>query len=105
MNARAMPPLKNLSRSADEAGAFLKALANPQRLRIVCLIAERERPVGELAEAAKLKQSAVSQHLALLRREGLLSARRQGKAVYYQLTDRNVASFLSLLQAKFCRPE
>jgi len=105
MNTKAMPPLKNLSRSADKAGAFLKALANPQRLRIVCLIAERERPVGELAEAAELKQSAVSQHLALLRREGLLRARRQGKAVYYQLADRNVASFLSLLQAKFCRPE
>lgn len=98
-----MAKLTNLSSSADKAGAFLKALANPQRLRIVCLIAERERPVGELALATNLKQSAVSQHLALLRREGLLSATRKGKSVYYKLADKHVANLLVLLQSKFCR--
>ena len=60
-----------LNRSAEKASDFLKSLANPNRLRILCLIMEGERPVGELAEAIGITQSATSQHLALLRSEGL----------------------------------
>jgi DNA-binding transcriptional ArsR family regulator len=95
--------LKDLRESADRASIFLKSLANPQRLRILCLIMEQERPVGELAEAVELNQSAVSQHLALMRREGLLKTRREGQTIYYQLADRNVTRFFGLLEDMFCK--
>ncbi len=94
--------LEDLREAADRASSFLKSLANPQRLRIMCLIMEKERPVGELAEAVELNQSAVSQHLALLRREGLLKTRRDGQTIYYQLADRNVMKFFSLLEDMYC---
>ena len=93
----------DLREAADKASAFLKSLANPQRLKIMCLIMEKERPVGELAEAVELNQSAVSQHLALLRREGLLKTRREGQTIFYQLADRNVMKFFGLLEDMFCR--
>jgi DNA-binding transcriptional ArsR family regulator len=95
--------LEDLRESADKASSFLKSLANPQRLRIMCLIMEQERPVGELADAVELNQSAVSQHLALLRREGLLKTRRDGQTIYYQLADRNVTKFFGLLEDMFCK--
>jgi ArsR family transcriptional regulator, virulence genes transcriptional regulator len=95
--------LADLRESADKASSFLKSLSNPQRLRIMCLIMERERPVGELAEAVELNQSAVSQHLALLRREGLLKTRRDGQTIYYHLADRSVVKFFGLLEDMFCK--
>lgn len=95
--------LEDLRESADNASSFLKSLANPQRLRIMCLIMEKERPVGELADAVELNQSAVSQHLALLRREGLLKTRRDGQTIYYQLADKSVIKFFSLLEDMFCK--
>jgi DNA-binding transcriptional ArsR family regulator len=95
--------LDDLRQSADNASAFLKSLGNAQRLRIMCLILEKERPVGELADAVELNQSAVSQHLALLRREGLLKTRRVGQTVFYQLADKKVSKFLNLLEEMFCK--
>lgn len=97
--------LDELHNAADNASALLKSLANPQRLRILCLIMEQERPVGELADALDMQQSAVSQHLALLRREGLLKARRDGQTVYYQLTGSNIAPLLDVLAGMFCQPK
>ncbi len=94
--------MMELCQSADEASTFLKSLANPQRLRIMCLILEKERPVGELAEAVELNQSSVSQHLALLRREGLLKTRRKGQEIYYQLADKKIVRFFALLESMFC---
>lgn len=94
--------LSDLRQAADSASSFMKSLANPQRLRIICLIMEKERPVGELAEAVELNQSAVSQHLALLRREGVLKTRRVGQTIYYQLADKNVMKFFAVLEEMFC---
>ena len=97
--------LQVLSEASDKASSFLKSLANAQRLRILCLIMEGERPVGELAEAIELNQSAVSQHLALMRREGLIKSRREGQTIYYQLADKNVAQLFKLLENMFCKPK
>jgi len=97
--------LSDLAEASDRASSFLKSLANAHRLRILCLIMEGERPVGELAEAVELNQSAVSQHLALMRREGLIKARRDGQTIYYQLADRNVAQLFKLLENMFCKPK
>jgi DNA-binding transcriptional ArsR family regulator len=93
-----------LNRSAEKASDFLKSLANPNRLRILCLIMEGERPVGDLAEAIGINQSATSQHLALMRREGLVKSRREGQTIYYQLADKNVGRTLKLLSDLFCPP-
>lgn len=96
--------ISELNRSAEKASDFLKSLANPNRLRILCLIMEGERPVGELAEAVGINQSATSQHLALMRREGLVKTRRDGQTIYYQLADKNVSRTLKLLSDLFCPP-
>ena len=76
-----------MTSAADEASALLKALANRHRLIIVCQLIERERSVGELAQALGIRDSTVSQHLALLRKDGLVSARRDGQTIWYSIAD------------------
>lgn len=96
--------LNELNESAERASSFLKSVGNAHRLRILCLIMQEERPVGELAEAVGLNQSAVSQHLARMRQEGLIKSRRDGQTIYYQLADKNVARLIKLLESIFCGP-
>ena len=97
--------LHQLDEAAEQASTFLKSLGNAHRLRILCLIMEEERPVGDLAEGVGLAQSAVSQHLARMRAEGLIKARRDGQTIYYQVADKNVARMLKLLESMFCQPK
>ncbi len=94
---------QELARSADRASDFLKSLANPLRLRILCMIMERERPVGDIAEELGVRQTAVSQHLALLRKDGLVAPRRDGQTIHYRLADRNVRKVVKLLYELFCK--
>ncbi len=96
--------IRDLAASSDRASDFLKSLANSQRLRILCLILEGERPVGEIAEAIGANQSSVSQNLALMRREGLVVPRRDGQTIYYRLADKNVVKIFRLLSDMFCKP-
>ncbi len=96
--------ISDLAASSDRASDFLKSLANAQRLRILCLILEGERPVGEIAEAIGANQSSVSQNLALMRREGLVVPRRDGQTIYYRLADKNVVKIFRLLSDMFCKP-
>ncbi|EWG99173.1 ArsR/SmtB family transcription factor [Halomonas sp. BC04] len=69
----------------DQATALLKALANDNRLRILCLLDDSELSVTELNQRLSLSQSALSQHLAILRREGLVTTRRASQTIYYSL--------------------
>ena len=81
----------------EERGAaihFLKVLAQDTRVKIVCSLMARERSVGELATLASLHQSTVSQHLARLRQEGVVSSRRDGNAILYSIADQRVRSIL-----------
>jgi DNA-binding transcriptional ArsR family regulator len=94
---------QELSASADRASDFLKSMANPLRLRILCMIIDGERPVGDIADALGVRQSAVSQHLALLRKDGLVTPRRHGQTIYYRLADRNVKKVVKLLHELFCK--
>ena len=96
--------ISDLAASSDRASEFLKSLANAQRLRILCLILEGERPVGEIAEAIGANQSSVSQNLALMRREGLVVPRRDGQTIYYRLANKNVVKIFRLLSDMFCKP-
>ena len=92
-----------LEGKAEEAAEFLKALANPHRLLILCrLVMEREASVGHLVDAVGLGQSALSQHLAKMRDEGIVTTRRDAQTVYYRIADKNAARVLSLLKDIYC---
>lgn len=96
--------LKQFEASAGQAAALLKALSNERRLMILCQLAGRELQVGALLPLVGLSQSALSQHLALLRDEGLVAARRDGHAVFYRITDPAVVRLIAALAEIFCPP-
>lgn len=97
------PELQDLMRKARKASDFLKAVAHESRLVILCLLSERERSVTELEELLALSQATVSQQLARLRHEGLVETRRDGRAVYYSLSDDTTKRFIQAIYDKFCR--
>lgn len=90
--------------SADEACGLLKALANRYRLLIVCQLTEKERSVGELAEFLKIRISTVSQHLALLRKDGLVTARRDGQTIWYSISSAQARELVRTLYRVYCAP-
>ena len=81
-----------LQRRAHEASELLKALGNAHRLMILCQLVEGEKSVGELVRSIGLSQSALSQHLARLRRDGIVNTRRSAQTIYYSLEDEYVLS-------------
>jgi ArsR family transcriptional regulator len=89
--------------NAHRATDFLKAMAHEGRLMILCRLATGEKSVTELEELLSSRQAAVSQQLARLRLEGLVSHRREGKAIYYSLKDQNTIRMLELLYDLFCK--
>lgn len=89
--------------AAREACALLRAVANEHRLIILCSISQGERTVGELQQLLPLSQSALSQHLARLRRDGLVSRRRSGQHIYYSLPPGPVERILETLYELFCK--
>jgi len=98
MNIKAMR-----SRAGDAAG-FLKLLANDRRLMILCELSRGERSVGELGEAVGLSQSALSQHLAKLRRRHLVKTRRNSQTIHYSLADPGAMRVVSVLYDLYCGP-
>ena len=95
--------IADLEAKAAEAAAMLKLLANENRLLILCRLAlAREVSVNELAEAVGLSQSALSQHLAKMRDEGLVATRREAQTVFYRIADPNAARLLKLLKDIYC---
>lgn len=91
--------------AAVEASELLKALANPHRLMIICQLIERERSVGELASLLRLRDSTVSQHLALLRKDGLVRPRRDGQTIWYSIKSVSARELLTTLYRIYCRPD
>jgi len=95
--------IADLERKAGEAAQLLKLLANENRLLILCRLAlARELSVTGLADAVGLSQSALSQHLAKMRTDGLLATRRDAQTVYYRISDPNAARLLALLKNIYC---
>jgi len=94
--------VKRLNDAAEEAGEFLKALAAPGRLRILCLLSAGEYSVTAIAEALDAPQSTISRHLALLRKDRIVAVRRSGATRYYRLADARVATLMSVLAESFC---
>lgn len=87
---------------AGKAADLLKAMANPQRLRVLCLLLEGERSVGEINEQVELSQSALSQHLAVLRDQQLVTTRRQAQTVFYSVAPGPVHDIIQTLHAIYC---
>jgi DNA-binding transcriptional ArsR family regulator len=95
--------LDPLAAKAADAAGLLKALANEQRLLILChLVSESELSVGALGDRMALSQSALSQHLARLRDQGLVTFRRESQTLFYRLSDPKAAQLLELLRELFC---
>ena len=91
--------------SAARAASLMRLLGNERRLMILCQLLEGELSVGELQPRIGLSQSALSQHLALLREEGAVSTRRDGQVIYYRVADPAVLRVLETLADLFCPPE
>ncbi len=94
----------DLLKNAGDAADFLKKLANPNRLMIVCALVENELSVRELEDNLGIRQPGLSQQLAELRQAGLIIGRKESKNVYYQLADERVKAIVSLLHSFFCTP-
>ena len=89
---------------AGEAAALLKALANDQRLLVLCRLLESPLSVGEINECVPLSQSALSQHLGVLRDAGLVTTSRQSQTVYYSLAQGPALQIMEILYMTFCAP-
>lgn len=96
MDSRELQPL------AREASGLLKTLGNEHRLLILCTLLEGERSVGDLVEKIGLSQSALSQHLARLRRDGLVRTRRSSQTIYYRVAGAEAPAVLATLHSLYC---
>ena len=90
-------PVEQLEPRAEEAARLLKLLANEQRLTVLCRLSDSEMSVTELGQHVNLTQSALSQHLAKLRADGLVSTRRDAQTIYYRLSDPIAARLIGVL--------
>jgi DNA-binding transcriptional ArsR family regulator len=90
--------------SASEAAKLLRALGNERRLMILCQLTERERSVGELLPLVGLSQSALSQHLGVLREEGVVATRREAQTIWYRISDPAALKLVATLAEIFCPP-
>jgi ArsR family transcriptional regulator, virulence genes transcriptional regulator len=95
---------RDFEAKAAEAAALLDALANPRRLMILCELAQGERSVGALVRAVGLQQAAVSQHLAKLRRAGVVTSRPEAQMAFYRLKSPAAVAVINTLSTIFCPP-
>ena len=96
--------LEAFAAKAGEVSSMLKAMGNQRRLMVLCQLAEHgEMRVGDLAQAVGLSQSALSQHLAVLREEGLLAFRREAQVAWYRIADPRCETLLVTLHQLYCQ--
>lgn len=97
-------PLEQFQASAGQAAGLLRALSNEKRLMVLCQLGDGELSVGELMPVVGLSQSALSQHLAKLREEGLVDTRRDGTTIFYRIADPAVLKVIAVLAEIYCPP-
>jgi DNA-binding transcriptional ArsR family regulator len=102
MNAVALE-LSDMQSAAGQACRMMKVLANPDRLMILCQLAQGEKRVGELEELLGIVQPTLSQQLTVLRDEELVSTRREGKNIYYQMSSPRAMAIIEVLYTQFCK--
>lgn len=94
--------IDDLKENAQRASELLKAMSNEKRLMILCYLAAGEKAVGEMERLVGLSQSALSQHLARLRRDGLVQTRRASQTIYYSLAGGEAAAIMETLHGLYC---
>lgn len=94
--------IKTVEKNVESAAKILKALSNERRLLIVCVLHKGEKSVGALEEIIGLSQSALSQHLARLRRDGIVKTRRDAQTIYYSLDSEDTEQILNCLHDIYC---
>lgn len=97
--------LDKLQESARRASTLLKAMSNEHRLMILCQLLHGEKSVGELERLIGLSQSALSQHLARLRRDNLVQTRRQAQTIFYSLSGAEASAVINTLYGLYCAKE
>ena len=95
---------QKLEQNAEKASTLLKSMSHPSRLMVLCHLMGGECPVSVLNQAVPLSQSALSQHLAALRRADLVATRRESQIIYYRLKSQAVAEILGALYRIYCNP-
>ena len=103
MDAISAKNLKAMRKHAGAAAAMMAALSHEARLRVLCDLVGTERTAGQLVERSGLSQSALSQHLARLREEGLVTTRREGQSIFYSIADPDAARILAVLHDIYCK--
>jgi DNA-binding transcriptional ArsR family regulator len=97
--------LSEMQSGAAKACRLMKVLSNPDRLLLLCQLSQSEKRVGELEEILGIVQPTLSQQLTVLREEGLVSTRRDGKNIYYQLSSPQALAVMQVLYQNFCGPD
>ena len=97
--------MSQIRANATRAAELLKSMSNPARLMVLCQLTGGEKSVGELERAVLMSQSALSQHLALLRARNLVKTRRAGQSIYYSLAGVEASAILATLYGLFCADE
>lgn len=97
-----LPDPELMSEHAASAAELLRALANPHRLLVLCVLGEGELSVGALNERIPLSQSALSQHLAILREDGLVETRREAQTIYYRVVPGPALDIIRVMHGHFC---
>lgn len=104
MKPLAPSELKAMQANATQAVEVLRALSNETRLMVLCQLGQGELSVGELNGLVSLSQSALSQHLAKLRTDGLVTTRRVSQTIFYRIADPRVTALVTALHDIFCKP-
>lgn len=99
------PETAEMVENAGEAADFLKRLAHPSRLMVVCALVDGERSVRDLEDTLGIRQPGLSQQIAELRDAGFIVGRKESKSVYYRLADGRVSEFISTMHRLFCTPQ
>ena len=94
--------IKEMKPAADDICEIMTLLSNRSRLMILCLLTEGEKSVGQLAEAINARDTAVSQQLAVLRRERIVKARREGQTMFYRIVREDIGQLLAFLYQTYC---
>ncbi len=96
--------LPGMRAAANQACSLMRVMSNPDRLMLLCQLAQGERRVGELEELLDIQQPTLSQQLAVLRDESLVETRREGKQIFYRITSDTVLAVLAVLYQQYCVP-
>lgn len=105
MNTKVAINPDEMRAAVDQASELMKALSNQHRLLILCCLIDGEKSVGQLAEYVGIRDSTVSQHLALLRREGIIANRRDGQTIWYRIESDIAREVVAVLYAHYCAPD